>query len=96
LNHAIAVENLVKRYGGVQAVDGLSFQVDSGTTCALLGGNGAGKTTTLALLLEGAFKWDLFGGAVALNAVYLCAGAAIFSVAFRDARRRGALLQMGE
>lgn len=48
------------------------------------------------VLLEGAFKWDLFAGAVALNAVYLCAGAAIFSVAFRDARRRGALLQMGE
>jgi ABC-2 type transport system ATP-binding protein len=51
LSHAIAVENLVKRYDGVQAVDGLSFQVARGTTCALLGGNGAGKTTTLAILL---------------------------------------------
>ena len=51
MRHAIAVENLVKRYGEVQAVDGLSFQVERGTTCALLGGNGAGKTTTLAILL---------------------------------------------
>jgi len=51
LSHAIAVENLVKRYGEVQAVDGLSFHVERGTTCALLGGNGAGKTTTLAILL---------------------------------------------
>lgn len=51
MNHAIAVENLVKRYGRVQAIEGLSFQVDRGTTCALLGGNGAGKTTTLAILL---------------------------------------------
>jgi ABC-2 type transport system ATP-binding protein len=51
LSHAIEVENLVKRYDRVQAVDGLSFQVERGTTCALLGGNGAGKTTTLAILL---------------------------------------------
>jgi len=51
LNHVIAVEHLVKRYGEVQAVDGLDFQVERGTTCALLGGNGAGKTTTLAILL---------------------------------------------
>jgi ABC-2 type transport system ATP-binding protein len=51
LSHAIEVENLVKRYGRVKAVDGLSFQVEHGTTCALLGGNGAGKTTTLAILL---------------------------------------------
>ena len=51
MSHAIAVENLVKRYGAVQAVDGLSFHVGRGTTCGLLGGNGAGKTTTLAILL---------------------------------------------
>ncbi len=51
MSQAIAVENLVKRYGRVQAVDGLSFQVGRGTTCGLLGGNGAGKTTTLAILL---------------------------------------------
>lgn len=51
MSHAIAVENLVKRYGTVQAVDGLSFHVERGTTCGLLGGNGAGKTTTLAILL---------------------------------------------
>lgn len=51
MRHAIAVENLVKRYAEVQAVDGLGFDVECGTTCALLGGNGAGKTTTLAILL---------------------------------------------
>ena len=51
MSHAITVENLVKRYGAVLAVDGLSFQVARGTTCGLLGGNGAGKTTTLAILL---------------------------------------------
>jgi len=32
-------------------VDGISFTVAKGATCALLGGNGAGKTTTIAMLL---------------------------------------------
>ncbi|MGP1680027.1 MAG: ABC transporter permease, partial [Burkholderiales bacterium] len=48
------------------------------------------------VLLESAFKWDLFVGAVALNAVYVALGAGIFFAAFRGARQRGALLQMGE
>ncbi|MFH1044278.1 MAG: ABC transporter permease [Pseudomonadota bacterium] len=48
------------------------------------------------VLLEAAFKWDLFAGAVALNALYVAAGAGIFFAAFRNARARGALLQMGE
>jgi len=48
------------------------------------------------VLLEAVFKWDLFFGAVALNAVYLCVGIGIFFAAFRGARERGALLQMGE
>jgi len=48
---AIAVEGLVKRYGAVLAVDGISFRVARGSFTALLGGNGAGKTTTIAMLL---------------------------------------------
>jgi ABC-type multidrug transport system ATPase subunit len=47
----IRVEGIVKRYGPVVAVDGLSFQVDAGETFALIGPNGAGKTTTLKILL---------------------------------------------
>lgn len=48
---AIVVEALVKRYGTVAAVDGLTFTAAAGSTTALLGGNGAGKTTTLSMLL---------------------------------------------
>ena len=47
----IAVDRLVKRYGEVEALTGISFEVRRGTTTALLGGNGAGKTTTLSILL---------------------------------------------
>ena len=47
----IQVEKLYKHYGPIKAVDGISFQVQRGSICALLGGNGAGKTTTIAMLL---------------------------------------------
>ena len=48
---AIVVEGLAKRYGSVVAVDDLSFEVEAGSTTALLGANGAGKTTTIAIIL---------------------------------------------
>jgi len=48
---AIVVRDLVKTFGMVTAVAGVSFSVRHGEITALLGGNGAGKTTTLAMLL---------------------------------------------
>jgi ABC-2 type transport system ATP-binding protein len=46
----IEASNLTKRYGEVQAIDGLSFAVAPGTTFGLLGPNGAGKSTTVKVL----------------------------------------------
>ena len=46
----IVVEELRKRYGDVQAVDGVSFQVQKGEVFALLGPNGSGKTTTVEII----------------------------------------------
>ena len=46
----VAVEGLVKRYGDVLAVAGISFQVYEGEIFGLLGPNGAGKTTTINVL----------------------------------------------
>jgi len=44
---AIVVDNLIKRYGNLEAVAGISFSVPKGSIFGLLGRNGAGKTTTL-------------------------------------------------
>ena len=46
----IEVRDLQKRYGGVRAVDGISFDVAPGEVFGLLGHNGAGKTTTIRML----------------------------------------------
>jgi ABC-2 type transport system ATP-binding protein len=48
---AIVVEDLRKRYGQVQALDGLSFGVREGEVFGLLGPNGAGKSTTVRVLV---------------------------------------------
>ncbi|MCC6792154.1 MAG: ABC transporter ATP-binding protein [Thermomicrobiales bacterium] len=53
----IAVERLVKRYGGVAAVDGVDLSVYTGEIFGILGPNGAGKTTTLEMI-EGLRKPD--------------------------------------
>ena len=47
---ALSCDRLVKRYGDVVAVDGLSFSVNRGECFGLLGPNGAGKTTTIEIL----------------------------------------------
>jgi len=46
----VAVENLVKKYGDITAVDHLSFTVSKGEIFGLLGPNGAGKSTTLNII----------------------------------------------
>ena len=46
----IRVDNLVKHFGDVRAVDGVSFAADDGCITGLLGPNGAGKSTSLRIL----------------------------------------------
>ena len=46
----IEIQHLVKRYGGILAVDDISMKLESGKIYGLLGPNGAGKTTTMNMI----------------------------------------------
>lgn len=50
-NGIIQVQGLSKRFGDIQAVDGLDFSVKEGEIFGFLGPNGAGKTTTIRMLV---------------------------------------------
>ena len=50
MENIIEIEGLEKSYGDVKAVDGISFNVKSGSLFAFLGVNGAGKSTTINIL----------------------------------------------
>ena len=49
---AVEVDSLVKRYGELVAVDGLSLTIPRGQVLGLLGPNGSGKTTTISCILQ--------------------------------------------
>ena len=63
MSEILAVRDVVKTFGNVRAVDGVSFTVRRGTITGLLGRNGAGKTTTIRMITgifmpdSGAIDW---------------------------------------
>jgi ABC-2 type transport system ATP-binding protein len=61
---SLVLDNVVKRFGAVTALDGVSFSVEPGRIFGLLGANGAGKTTAMRIVLDilradsGSVTWD--------------------------------------
>jgi ABC-2 type transport system ATP-binding protein len=74
----LTLERVSKRFGGVPAVDEVSFAVDRGQVLGFLGPNGAGKSTTMRMITQ-YFEPD--GGTIRLDGVPLSEGG-------RDAKRR--------
>lgn len=66
LETILSIQNLSKRYGGLQALQNISLDIHKGNVYGILGPNGSGKSTTLGIVLEvvnktsGDFVW--FGG----------------------------------
>ncbi|MCW3985289.1 MAG: ABC transporter ATP-binding protein [Candidatus Bathyarchaeota archaeon] len=50
MSFAVVAENLVKVFGSIRALDGLSFKIKRGEIYGLIGPNGAGKTTALRII----------------------------------------------
>src|SRR6266487_1180187 len=74
----LSVEGVSKRFGGVTAVDQVSFAVDRGQVVGFLGPNGAGKTTTMRLITQ---YYEPDSGRITLDGVPLAEAA-------RESKRR--------
>src|SRR5437016_14486058 len=65
MQEILVVRDVVKTFGPVRAVDGVSFTVRHGTITGLLGRNGAGKTTTIRMITgiflpdSGTIEWEV-------------------------------------
>ncbi|HOX22363.1 MAG TPA: ABC transporter ATP-binding protein, partial [Elusimicrobiales bacterium] len=72
-NFSIRTENLKKSFGGVTALNGVSFDFSAGLLHGLIGSDGAGKTTTMRLLAgllkptEGGIQYYQNGNPVVFN-----------------------------
>jgi len=63
LETILSLKNLHKKFGGIHAVNDLSFDIQKGNVYGILGPNGSGKSTTLGIILNvvnktsGSFSW---------------------------------------
>ena len=77
----LTISNLYKRYGNVQALKNVSFEITKGNVYGILGPNGSGKSTTLSILLNvvnqtsGHYNW--FGGTMKTHEALKKVGAII-------------------
>ncbi len=77
-NNVIEIKNIIKHYGEVRAVDGVTFSVVKGETIGLIGHNGAGKSTLFKMMLG---LIPPTSGEIVIN------GTPVHGSAFRELRR---------
>ena len=82
MSFGLEAEGLVRTFGGLRAVDGVSFQLQPGQLLAVFGPNGAGKTTLLRML----------GGVMRPTSGHVRVAGTQTDVASRDWRRRVGLV----
>jgi ABC-2 type transport system ATP-binding protein len=81
LETILSIQNLNKRYGSLQALKNVSFEIHKGNVYGILGPNGSGKSTTLGIVLNvvnktsGTYSW--FGGSVETHEALKKVGAII-------------------
>lgn len=81
LETILSIKNLNKRYGALQALKNVSFDIHKGNVYGILGPNGSGKSTTLGIVLNvvnktsGAYSW--FGGTMETHEALKRVGAII-------------------
>ena len=81
LETILSIKNLNKRYGALQALKNVSFNIHKGNVYGILGPNGSGKSTTLGIVLNvvnktsGEYSW--FGGAMKTHEALKKVGAII-------------------
>ena len=77
----LTINNLYKRYGSVQALKNITFEIKKGNVYGILGPNGSGKSTTLGIVLNvvnktsGEYSW--FGGSMKTHEALKKVGAII-------------------
>ena len=81
LETILSIKNLHKRYGSIQALKNVSFEIHKGNVYGILGPNGSGKSTTLGIVLNvvnktsGEYNW--FNGAIETHEALKKVGAII-------------------
>ena len=66
--HLLEVKDVSVKFGGILALNGVSFNIDAGQICALIGPNGAGKSTFFNCLSR---MYDYGSGSIAFNGIDL-------------------------